>query len=172
MAALEALVAAAAAADMDVELAMDGAARDLDLVLVGDVGFLDEPAATWAGIGQGCLVDFVDVGGWLPMGLGAVIPAGLAAGPLRLGLRRPFGKRPGLALSGAEGRVELTAKSLVLGLQVVDSSLKRLAVDTPDRFHAGIIRSSRKCSGAGGRQRTVQLELGPLIKYVKAWCPS
>jgi hypothetical protein len=27
---------------------MDGAARDLDLVLVGDVGFLDRPAAAGA----------------------------------------------------------------------------------------------------------------------------
>jgi hypothetical protein len=61
--ALEALVAAAAAADMDVELALDGAARDLDLVLVGDVGFLDGPAAAGAGPRQRCLVDFVDVGG-------------------------------------------------------------------------------------------------------------
>jgi hypothetical protein len=43
--ALQALVAAAAAADMDVELAMDGAARDLHLVLVRDVGLLDRPAA-------------------------------------------------------------------------------------------------------------------------------
>jgi hypothetical protein len=78
---------------MDVELAMDGAARDLDLVLVGDVGFLDRAAAAGARLGQGRLVDFVDVGGWLPMGLGAVTPAGLAAGALQLGLGRPFGKQ-------------------------------------------------------------------------------
>src|SRR6516162_10490837 len=86
---------------MDVELAMDGAARDLDLVLVGDVGFLDRPAAAGAGPRQRGLVDFVDVGGWLPMGLGAVIGAGLAAGPLRLGLGRPFGEGGRLALAGA-----------------------------------------------------------------------
>src|SRR6516225_6092671 len=61
--ALEALLAVAAAADMDVELAPDRAARDLDLVLVGDVGFLDGPAAVGAGERQRCLVDFVDGGG-------------------------------------------------------------------------------------------------------------
>ena len=51
--ALEAPVAAAAANDMDVELAMDGPARDLDLVLVRDVGFLDRPAALGAARGSG-----------------------------------------------------------------------------------------------------------------------
>ena len=81
MASLEALVAAAAAADMDVELAVDGAARDLDLVLVRDVRFLDGPAASGADFGQGCFVGFVDAGGGLAMGLGAIVRAGLAAGP-------------------------------------------------------------------------------------------
>src|SRR5262245_58553022 len=90
--ALEAPVAATAAADMDIELAMDGTARDLDLVLVRDVGFLDRPAVAGANRGEGCLVDFVDVGRWLPMGFTVVVRAGLAAGPLRLGLRRPFGE--------------------------------------------------------------------------------
>src|SRR5262249_47241625 len=83
--------------------------------------------------GRGCLVDLVDVGGWPPMGLGAVIRAGLAAGPLRLGPRRPFGKRSGLALAGAEGRVELTAKALVLGLQGIDPPREGLTVGTPGR---------------------------------------
>jgi hypothetical protein len=63
VASLETLVAAAAAAAMDVELAMDGAARDLDLVLVRDVGFLDRSATAGASLRQRCLVDFVDVGG-------------------------------------------------------------------------------------------------------------
>jgi hypothetical protein len=135
VAALESLVAAAAAADMDVELAMDGAARDLDLVLVGDMGFLDRPAALGAGLRQRCLVDFIDVGGWLPMGLGAVIRAGLAAGPLRLALGRPFGEGGGLALAGAGGLVKLAAEQLVLGLQVVQASLKGLAASTRDGLH-------------------------------------
>src|SRR5262249_6440076 len=66
--ALEALVAAAATTDMDIELAIDRAARDLDLVLVGDVRFLDRPAAAGARLGQWRLVDFVDVRGCLSMG--------------------------------------------------------------------------------------------------------
>jgi hypothetical protein len=115
MAALQALVAAAATADMDVELAMDGAAWDLDLVLLRDVGFLDRPAAAGAGLRQRCLVDFVDVGGGLPMGLGAVVRAGLAAGPLRLGLRRPFGEGGRLALAGALRLLQLALQAFDLG---------------------------------------------------------
>jgi hypothetical protein len=103
-------------------------------------------------------VDLVDLfgGRWLPVGLGAVILARLAG--VRLGLA--FGKGPGLALAGAEGHVELTAGSLVLGLQGVDLSLKGLAVGTPDRFHAGIIRGSGTYSCADGRRGTVQFESG------------
>jgi hypothetical protein len=48
----------------------DGLVRDLDLVLVGDVRFLDRPAASGAGFGQGRLVGLVDVRGGLAMGLG------------------------------------------------------------------------------------------------------
>ena len=66
------------------------------------------------------------------MGLGAVVLAGLAAGSLGIGFRIAFGKRSGLALAGTEGGVELTAQALVLGFQVVNSSLKRLAVSTPN----------------------------------------
>jgi hypothetical protein len=54
----------------------------------------------------------------------------------------------------------LTTEPLVLGLQIVNPSLKGLAVGTPDRFHAGIIRSSGTRSCADDRRRTVQLELG------------
>src|SRR5262245_4966705 len=82
---------------------------------------------------------------------------------VRLGLA--LGKRPRLALAGTEGRVELTAEPLVLALLVVDPSLKGFAVATPDRFHTGIVRSSRTCSCAGGRRGMVRFELGPQIKY-------
>jgi hypothetical protein len=122
MASLEALVAAPAAADVDVELAMDGAARDLDLVLVRDVGFLDRPAAAGARLGQGRLVDFVDMRGWLPMGLGAVVRAGLAAGPLRLGLRRPLGEGGGLALAVALRLLQLAGQAFDLGFQLRDAA--------------------------------------------------
>ena len=121
MPALEALVAAAAAADVDVELPVNGLARDLDLVLVRDVGFLDRPAAAGANRGEGCVVDFVDVGRGLPMGLGAVIGAGLAAGPLRLGLGRPLGKGGGLALAVALRLPQLAGQALDLGFQLGDT---------------------------------------------------
>ena len=121
MPALEALVAATAAADMDVELAVDGAARDLDLVLVRDVGLLDRPAASGAGFGQGCFVGFVDVGGGLAMGLGAVIRAGLTARPLRLGLRRPLGEGGGLALAVPLCLSEEASQAIDLGFELGDT---------------------------------------------------
>jgi hypothetical protein len=168
MAPLNTALALTAVADVDVELPIDGLARDLDLELLGDVGFVERPAAVGAEVRQGRLVDLVDLfgAGRLAVGLGAVVLARLAA---RLtGIRRglALGKRPGLALAGTESRVELTTKSLVLGLQLVDPSLKELAVGTPDRFHAGIIRSSGTCSCTDSRQGTVQVELGALIKYL------
>jgi hypothetical protein len=41
-----------ALADVDVELAMDRLARDLDLVLLGDMGFVEGAAAVRADVGQ------------------------------------------------------------------------------------------------------------------------
>jgi hypothetical protein len=51
MAASDAAAALLTAADMDVELAVDWPAWDLDLVLLIDVRFLDWTAAVGAGIG-------------------------------------------------------------------------------------------------------------------------
>src|SRR5262249_23181927 len=79
-------------------------------------------------------------------GLGAVVLAGLAAGFARVRFGLALGEGRCLALAGPEGRVELTAEALVLGLQAVDPSLEGLAVGTPDRFHAGIVRSCERCS--------------------------
>jgi hypothetical protein len=45
----------------------------------------------------------------------------------------------------------LTAEALDLGLQIVNSSLKRLVLSTPKRFHTGIIRSVGTCSCTEGR---------------------
>jgi hypothetical protein len=92
-------VALPALPDMDVELPVDGLARDLDLELLGDAGFVERASTVGADRRQLRFVDFVDVGGGLPMGLGAVIRAGLTAGPLRLVLRRPLGEGGGLALA-------------------------------------------------------------------------
>ena len=55
------------------------------------------------------------------MGLGAVIRAGLAAGPLRLGPRRPFGERGRLALAGVLRLLQLTGQAFDLGFELGDT---------------------------------------------------
>jgi transposase len=56
-------------------------------------------------------------------------------------------RRPDSSWASAPNSVE----ALVLGLQVVDASLTRLAAGTPNRFHAGIMRTSGTCSCGAGR---------------------
>src|SRR5262245_36844736 len=164
-------MALAAMADVDVELAVNGLAGYLGLESLGDEGCGERCAAVGADVGQGCLVSFVDLfGGWrLTVGLGAVVLAGLAAGFLWIRLRIAFGKGSGLALAGTEGGIELTTQAFVLGLQVVNPSLKRLAVSTPNRFHTGIIRSIGTCSCTDSRWVIAQVEVGALIKYIASW---
>src|SRR5262249_58957293 len=93
MASLNAALALAALADMDVELPVDGLTRDLDLELLGDVGFVERATAAGAAVGQRRLMDLADfLGGWrLAVGLGAIVlarlTAGLARGRIGLGLR-------------------------------------------------------------------------------------
>jgi hypothetical protein len=118
MSSLNAAMALTALADVDVKLAVNGLARNLHLELLGDVGFVEGSAAVRADVGQRCLVDFVDLfgGRWLAVGLGAVVFARLAAGFARVQLGLALGEGTGLALAGTEGRVELTAEALVLGL--------------------------------------------------------
>jgi hypothetical protein len=112
------LNAATAPADVDVELAVNGLARDLDLVLMSDVGLVEGSAAVGATLGQRRLVDLVDLF-WrrrLAVRLGAVILAGLATRLLGLGRGFALGEGGGLTPAGAGGLVELTAEPLVLGL--------------------------------------------------------
>jgi hypothetical protein len=141
MAPLNPTVAPAALADVDVELPVNGLARDLDLVLLGDVCLVQGAAAIGAGSGQRRVVDLVDLfgAGRLAMCLGAVIFPGLAAGLLGLVIRRAFGEGGGLAHAGAGRLVELAAEALVLGLQVAEASLKGLAAGTRDGLHTFII---------------------------------
>src|SRR5262245_5052105 len=97
---LDPAAAPTALADVDVELPVDGLARDLDLELLGDVGLVEGAAAVGADVGQRCLVNLVDLFGarWLAVGFGAVVFAGLAAGLLGLGRRLTLGEGGGLAL--------------------------------------------------------------------------
>jgi hypothetical protein len=167
MASLNPAVALTALADVNVELAVDGLARNFHLELLSDMGFVEESAAVGTAFRQLCLVDLIDLlgAGRLAVGLDAVVLAGLAARLLGIGFRIAFGEGSGLALAGTEGRVELTAQAFVLGLQVVNSSLKGLAVSTPKRFHTRIIRSIGTCSCTDSRWGIAQVEVESLIKY-------
>src|SRR5262249_41345782 len=134
MASLDPAAALAALTDVDVELPVDGLARDLDLELLGDVGLVQGAAAIGADVGQMRLVDLVNLSGAgrLAVGLGAVIFTGLAAGLLGLAGGLALGEGSGLALAGAGRFVELAAETLVLCLQVAEASLKGLAAGTRD----------------------------------------
>jgi hypothetical protein len=72
MASLNPPAAPLAAADVDVELAVNRPTGNLDLVLMVDVGLGDGPAAVRAGIGKRGLVGLVDLHGRLAMRLDTV----------------------------------------------------------------------------------------------------
>ena len=129
-----------APADVDVELPVSGLTRDLDLECLGDVSLVEGAAAVGTGAGQERLVDLVDLfgAGRLAVGFGAVVLARLAAGLLGLGGGLALAEGSGLALAGAGCLVELAGESLVLGLQVVEASLKGLAAGKRDGFHTFI----------------------------------
>jgi hypothetical protein len=118
MASLHAALALTTLADVDVELAVNGLARDLHLVLLGGVGFVEGAAAVRAAVRQRCFVDLIDLfgAGRLTMGLGTVVFAGLASGFLGLARGLALGEGRGLALAGAGHLIELAAQALVLGL--------------------------------------------------------
>jgi len=126
-----------AQADVDVELPVNWFARDLDLVLLGDVGFVQRATAIGAGVRQRCLVDLVNLfgAGRQAVGLGAVVLAGLAAGLLGLVGGWSLGEGGGLPLAGAGCLVELAAEALVLGLQVTQTSLKGLTAGARGGWH-------------------------------------
>src|SRR5262249_30377493 len=124
VAALHAAVTRAAVADVDIELPVDWSSGDLDLVLVGDVTFLDRPTTVGTNVGQQRLVDLVG----LPrrrqaMALAAVVGSGLAAGPHGRGLRRLLGERSGLTLPSAAGFVQVLLEAFDLRLPFGDAAV-------------------------------------------------
>src|SRR5262249_39516551 len=147
-----------------------GLARDLHLELLGDVRWVERAAAVGAAVGQGRLMNLVDLvrGGRLAIGLGAVVLAGLASGLLGLVGGLALGERGGLALAGAGRLVELAPEALVLGLQVAEASLKGLAAGTRDGLHTFIIGEVRAAAAVPRPQGRDQLELNALNKYVLA----
>jgi hypothetical protein len=56
-------VALTAPTDVDVELAVDRFARDLDLKLLGGVRLVERTTAVGAAVRQRCLVDLIDLFG-------------------------------------------------------------------------------------------------------------
>ncbi len=89
----------------------------------------------------------------------------LATGLLGLGAGLTLGERGGLSLAGTEGLVELAAKALILGLEVVDTSLKGLAASTRDGLHTFIIGKTRAAAALPWPRRRDQLELHALNRY-------
>src|SRR6202030_1063408 len=160
-------VALTALTDVNVELPVNGLARDLDLELLGHVRFVERSAAVGTDRGQRRFVDLVDLlgGGRLAVGGSAVVLARFAAGFLGVRFRFALCEGAGLALARPTGGIELAAQALVLGLQVIDPSLKSSAVGAPNRFHGSIIHSWRKCRCGTRHRRMDQLELEALIKY-------
>ena len=63
MSSLNAAMALTALPNMNVELPMDGFAWNLNLELLGDVGFVEGAAAIGTDVRQGRLVNFVDLFG-------------------------------------------------------------------------------------------------------------
>jgi hypothetical protein len=125
MASLNAAPALTALPNVNLELPVNGLARDLNLELLGNVRLVERTAAVGAAVRQGRLMNLADlVRGWrLAMCLRAVVLAGLASWLLGLVGGLPLGKGSGLALAGAGRLVELAPQALVLGLQVVEASL-------------------------------------------------
>src|SRR5262249_18998818 len=110
MGSLNSPVALTALADVDVELAVNGFARNLHLELLGNVGFIEKSAAVGTAFRQLCLVNLVDLirGRWLAVGLGAIVLAWLAAWLTRIELGLALGEGSRLAIAGAGYLVELT----------------------------------------------------------------
>jgi hypothetical protein len=154
MPALDPAPAGAAVADVDVELAMDRSAGDLDLVLVIDVGLVDPAAAVGASFRQGRFVNFVNLfgRGREAMGLAAIVGAGFTAGLLGFGLRWPLGEGGGLPLAGPLLLFEQTGQPLYVGFQFGDAPSERLATGTDRFIQVCMVAKRRGCSCARGEE--------------------
>jgi hypothetical protein len=114
----------------------------LNLELLGDGSFDQRSAAVGAAFGQGRLVNLIGLfgSGRLAMRLGAVVLSWLASGFFGVWLGLVLSEGSSLPLASTGCLVQLAAETFVLGLLVVNPSLKGLGVGTPNRFHTGIIR--------------------------------
>lgn len=129
MPALHRFAATRTGAAVDVELPHDGLARNLGLVLLINVGFVDFATAFGTGIRQRRFMDFVDLLRWryLAMAMPAVTPTAFAARSLGMFLGRILGERRRLALGSALVLVEQSRKLLDPGLEFGDLLPQRFA---------------------------------------------
>jgi hypothetical protein len=96
--------------------------RGISTRYCSDAGFVERASAVGTDLGQRRFVDLIDVGGGLAMSLGSVVRAGLATGPLRLGLRRPPGEGGGLAFAIPLCLFEEAGQALDLGFELVGAA--------------------------------------------------
>jgi hypothetical protein len=118
-----------------------------------DVGLHQGAAAVRAGIGERCLVGFVDLLGWLAMGLGAVILARFAAGLLGLRLGLTLRKGRGLAFARSPLFVEQPGKLLHLRAKLSNLAFEAKAVQAWCWRHAFTLASRRffSCASLPGK---------------------
>jgi hypothetical protein len=129
MSALHATTAPSATADVNVELAMDRPARNLDLELLSDVRLFDITATVGAFVGQRRVVDFVDFLGRFAMSLGAVVLARFAARFVRLRFGWSLGERRGLPFAGAALFFEQAREAFDLGAEFSDFAFEADTVE-------------------------------------------
>ena len=135
---------------MDVERAVDRLPRNLDLVLVIDVGWVDTAVAIGAVFGQRRFVNFVDPLGHGAMGLGAVIVAGLAPGFFGLGLGGALAKGGAWRLP-RPGLFERAGETFNLGFKFGNAAEQRRAAGAGGLVHAARIARKRAQLRGWGR---------------------
>jgi hypothetical protein len=148
MPALHAALAFSAAADVNVELPLNGPTGYLDLILVVDVRFVDLAAAVRASDRQQRLVGFVDLLRWQAMSFGAVVFAGLAARLLRLGHGWPLGERGSLTFAGAALFVEQARQVFDLSAKLGDFAFEADTVKAWCFTHTFTVAAARFVSCA------------------------
>ena len=101
------------------------------------------------------------------MSLGAVVRAGLAAGPLRLGLRRPLGEGGGLALAVPLCLFEEAGQALGLGFelggaapQVGDEAVAFAAAPAGRALHTRIVAEGFASAGSASLQEGYREQRG------------
>jgi len=144
MASLDTLAAGTATADVDVELADDGAARDLGLELSVNLGLVDSSATVRASLGQGGIESLVDAVRRRSRAVTVATVGGtrFAARFPGMSLGKTFGEGSGLTFARPACRVEvsfglvefalqafvLAAETVVLGAEPFDFGTELLQV--------------------------------------------